>query len=101
MQPKNLLIALLISISIFSCKDDKEEKTDVVPLQSFVEPIEIKEFGFNLNDYIVKRDTIKKGDSFLGPFSFKIRDPSYIVSSPPIPEPTLTPILSFSLSSIS
>ena len=22
------------------------------------------EFGFNLNDYVVKRDTIKKGDSF-------------------------------------
>ena len=29
-----------------------------------VEPQEIFEFGFNLNDYVVKRDTIKKGDSF-------------------------------------
>ncbi|WP_035483674.1 peptidoglycan DD-metalloendopeptidase family protein [Gaetbulibacter saemankumensis] len=28
------------------------------------EPKEIHEFGFNLNDYVVKRDTIRKGDSF-------------------------------------
>ncbi|WP_335973412.1 peptidoglycan DD-metalloendopeptidase family protein [Gaetbulibacter jejuensis] len=64
MQSKKLLIALLIFTSILSCKDDEKEKIEEVPLQTFVEPEGIKEFGFNLNDYIVKRDTIKSGDSF-------------------------------------
>jgi murein DD-endopeptidase MepM/ murein hydrolase activator NlpD len=62
MKQRKLLIALLISISFFSCKTDKpvilEEE-----LQAYVEP-ELIEFGFNLNDYFVKRDTIKNGDSF-------------------------------------
>ncbi|TBV28486.1 MULTISPECIES: peptidoglycan DD-metalloendopeptidase family protein [Flavobacteriaceae] len=64
MQSKKLLIALLIFTSILSCKDDEKEKIEEAPLQTFVEPEGIKEFGFNLNDYIVKRDTIKSGDSF-------------------------------------
>lgn len=63
MQPKNLLIALFITLGIFSCKEDKEEIIEHQELQSYVEP-ELIEFGFNLNDYIVKRDTIKDGDSF-------------------------------------
>ena len=29
-----------------------------------VEPEEVYEFGFNLNDFFVKRDTIRRGDSF-------------------------------------
>lgn len=62
MRHKKLLIALLISISFFSCKN---EPKDVPPdLQAVVEPEQIVEFGFNLNDYVVKRDTIKSGDSF-------------------------------------
>src|SRR5690606_16719857 len=62
MKQKKLLIALLISISFFSCKN---EPKDVPPdLQAIVEPEEVLEFGFNLNDYFVKRDTIKSGDSF-------------------------------------
>ena len=63
MQPKRLLIALFICIGVFSCKDD-EGKPDVKSLQTFIKPEEVKEFGFNLKDYIVKRDTIKSGDSF-------------------------------------
>ncbi len=63
MQPKKIVIALFVCVSILSCKKDKEN-IDEIPLQNFVEPIEIKEFGFILNDYIVKRDTIRKGDSF-------------------------------------
>src|SRR5690606_25739385 len=35
---------------------------EVFPVQ--IEPVERIEFGFNLNDYIVKRDTIRSGDSF-------------------------------------
>ncbi|WP_033959826.1 M23 family metallopeptidase [Psychroserpens jangbogonensis] len=63
MQPKQLLIALLICFSFWSCKDD-DKKVDTEDLQSIVEPEQKKEFGFVLEDYIVKRDTIRKGDSF-------------------------------------
>lgn len=62
MQPKHLLIALFIGIGLFSCKE--EEKPVLEPVQAFVEPEPDKEFGFILEDYIVKRDTIRKGDSF-------------------------------------
>lgn len=62
MKQKILLIALLISISFFSCKEEIKVE-DTIEFQAFVEP-EIIEFGFNLNDYFVKRDTIKYGDSF-------------------------------------
>ena len=62
MQSKYLLIALCISIGLYSCKDDK--KLDQDELQSYVEPEPTKEFGFVLDDFVVKRDTIRKGDSF-------------------------------------
>ena len=57
------LIVLLLVVSIFGCKDD--EKTVVEDIEEVVEePKEIIEFGFNVQDYVVKRDTIRKGDSF-------------------------------------
>lgn len=62
MQSKHLLIALCISIGLFSCKED--EKLDQDKLQTYAEPEPAKEFGFVLDDFIVKRDTIQKGDSF-------------------------------------
>ncbi|MGM5469325.1 peptidoglycan DD-metalloendopeptidase family protein [Flavobacteriaceae bacterium LMO-SS05] len=63
MQSSKLLIALFICISIVACKQDQKlQETD--GLEAYVEPEDIYEFGFNLNDYIVKRDTIKSGDSF-------------------------------------
>ncbi|WP_435413346.1 peptidoglycan DD-metalloendopeptidase family protein [Psychroserpens mesophilus] len=63
MQPKQLLIALFICIGFWSCKED-DKKTQTEDLQTFVEPEPVKEFGFVLEDYIVKRDTIRRGDSF-------------------------------------
>ena len=62
MQSKHLLIALCISIGLISCKDDK--KLDSDELQTYVEPEPTREFGFVLDDFVVKRDTIRKGDSF-------------------------------------
>ncbi|MCK8479201.1 peptidoglycan DD-metalloendopeptidase family protein [Psychroserpens algicola] len=62
MQSKYLVIALFICMGFMSCKED--EKSDVTPLETYVEPEPDKEFGFVLEDYIVKRDTIKAGDSF-------------------------------------
>jgi len=61
---KIVLIATLICV-IQSCKSDKT--VNEIPINSLVEAkpiVENIEFGYNLNDYIVIRDTIKKGDSF-------------------------------------
>ena len=65
MQSKQLLIALFVCIGLWSCKDD-DKKTETAEIQTPVElePEPKKEFGFVLEDYIVKRDTIRKGDSF-------------------------------------
>ena len=52
-------ITLIISILLISCGEKKPElKPEIVK-----EKI-IKQFGFTLNDYTVKRDTVKSGDSF-------------------------------------
>src|SRR5690606_39427593 len=51
-------------LTLNSCKNEKsssiEEKLAVI------EPIieDVYEFGFNLNDFYVKRDTVRAGDSF-------------------------------------
>jgi len=62
MQPKKILIALMLCICAFSCKEDKESEIEIV--QAIQESEPTTEFGFVLEDYIVKRDTIKSGDSF-------------------------------------
>ncbi len=57
------LILVLLVFCIFGCK--KDEKSVVEDLVEIVEaPKQVLEFGFNLEDYVVKRDTIKRGDSF-------------------------------------
>ena len=45
-----------------ACKDDPQtpKKEEIAK----VEPQEVFEFGFKLNDFVVKRDTVRKGDSF-------------------------------------
>ena len=61
---KIVLIAALICV-IQSCKSDKT--INEIPVNSIAEVVPIAdklEFGYNLNDYIVIRDTVKKGDSF-------------------------------------
>ena len=59
MQSKKLLVALFIVFGFFSCKQEDQNSEE---LQAFEEtPDDIYEFGFNLNDYVVKRDTIRKG----------------------------------------
>ncbi|MCB0381857.1 MAG: peptidoglycan DD-metalloendopeptidase family protein [Psychroserpens sp.] len=63
MQPKQLLIAFFICIGFLSCKED-DKKTSIEDKQIEVEPEPKKEFGFVLDDYIVKKDTIRSGDSF-------------------------------------
>ncbi|PIA78721.1 peptidase M23 [Gaetbulibacter sp. 4G1] len=59
------LILLVLAIMVIACKKDKpappilEEEIAVVE-----KPQEVFEFGFKLSDYIVKRDTVKAGESF-------------------------------------
>lgn len=56
------IIAIAIACFFYSCKKQPEE--NLSKEIATVEPEEVYEFGFNLNNYIVKRDTIQKGDSF-------------------------------------
>jgi murein DD-endopeptidase MepM/ murein hydrolase activator NlpD len=65
MQLKRLIALTVIAASFLGCKNNnqieenshKEELAEVIEKDHY-------EFGFNLNNYIVKRDTIRKGDSF-------------------------------------
>jgi murein DD-endopeptidase MepM/ murein hydrolase activator NlpD len=63
MQLKQILIALFIAVCLLSCKEDKKE-IELEPSQTILEIEPIKEYGFVLDDYVVKRDTIRNGDSF-------------------------------------
>lgn len=65
MQLKNSLAILVIAISVWTCKEDKSSEIAHEKEQAeIVEEEKILEFGFDINDYIVQRDTIKSGDSF-------------------------------------
>lgn len=54
-------LIFIIALLVFSCKEEVKEPPQEL---SEIKPKEVYEFGFNLNDYIVKRDTIRSGDSF-------------------------------------
>ena len=57
---KNLISIFLGALILVSCKD-KVQNTEVAQPEP---PTPIYEFGYNLDDYIVIRDTVKKGESF-------------------------------------
>ena len=61
---KKTLALLAVIVAFAACK--KEITPLELPVNSFVEPIEIPrvEFGFNFSDFDVVQDTIKNGDSF-------------------------------------
>lgn len=64
MQLKRLIAIFFLLITICACKEDNPNEAETIEIAA-VEEEKIKhEFGFNLNDYVVKRDTIKQGDSF-------------------------------------
>ncbi|WP_136482038.1 peptidoglycan DD-metalloendopeptidase family protein [Cognatitamlana onchidii] len=59
------IVLLVLAIILSACKEDQKQEEVIVEEAVIVEtPKEVIEFGFNLNDYVVKRDTIKRGDSF-------------------------------------
>ena len=59
---KRCLVAVLLAFFFYAC-GEKEKQPDTEDLAVFVKE-DIYEFGFNLNNYHVVRDTIKKGDNF-------------------------------------
>ncbi len=63
-QLKRTIAILAILLCFTACK--KDVNPNILPVSSFVDPIEIPrvEFGFNLNDFKVVQDTIRSGDSF-------------------------------------
>ncbi len=63
MYQKSIVVAVLLGLVMWSCKEDVDN-INPEPFQTYIAPVELREFGFNLNDYIVKRDTIRSGDSF-------------------------------------
>lgn len=57
------LIAIVAPLLFFSCGNN-EYKTEHDQLEAIAEIEPNMEFGFDLNNYTVKRDTVKSGDSF-------------------------------------
>lgn len=65
MQLKTLIAIVIIALSVYACKEDNSAELEYKKeLAEIVEEEKILEFGFDINNYIVKRDTIQKGDSF-------------------------------------
>ena len=64
MQLKQFIIIVILTLSISACKEDNSKAEYQKQLAEIVEEEKILEFGFNIKNYIVKRDTVKKGDSF-------------------------------------
>ncbi|NAS31190.1 peptidoglycan DD-metalloendopeptidase family protein [Flavobacteriaceae bacterium R38] len=59
------LLVIVLTLLIFSCnKKQKEEPQISLDIAKEEVPVEVIEFGYNLNDYLVQRDTVKSGDSF-------------------------------------
>ncbi|MRI01431.1 peptidoglycan DD-metalloendopeptidase family protein [Kriegella sp. EG-1] len=55
--------------ALLSCKDDikvaSDSKKEIAEAKEPIKPIKIKkEYGFNLDQFTVKHDTVKRGDSF-------------------------------------
>ncbi len=58
---KNFFYLIILLIGIISCK--KEIKPIPKPI-IIEEPLIIKEFGYNIDDYIIIKDTVKKDETF-------------------------------------
>ncbi|TWO32157.1 peptidoglycan DD-metalloendopeptidase family protein [Seonamhaeicola sediminis] len=60
------LITIIFTLGFLfnACKEDKKEDVLHEELAVVEAPKDIYEFGFKLNDYVVKRDTVKTGESF-------------------------------------
>jgi len=57
---------LLLMVVLISCQQEKKEPLVIVPeiIEEIKEPPIVKEFGYNLTNFNVVRDTVRPGDSF-------------------------------------
>tara|TARA_R110002167_G_scaffold13570_19_gene56281 strand:+ start:2378 stop:3658 length:1281 start_codon:yes stop_codon:yes gene_type:complete len=58
---------LFLMVAFSSCSDQKLSepvKKEIADVTEVVKKVTVKQFGFNLDDFIVKLDTVKNGDSF-------------------------------------
>ncbi|MBC3758288.1 peptidoglycan DD-metalloendopeptidase family protein [Hyunsoonleella sp. SJ7] len=58
------LIGLALGIFFLGCKEESKPVVEQEVVEVIEEPEPVMEFGFALDDFIVKRDTIKNGDTF-------------------------------------
>ena len=65
---KNIWGILFIAIVMVSCKEDQaamenETKEEIAKIEAIEKPAVIK-YGFNLDEFTVQQDTVRRGDSF-------------------------------------
>ncbi|MEM9686091.1 MAG: peptidoglycan DD-metalloendopeptidase family protein [Bacteroidota bacterium] len=62
------MLFIFIAAVVLACKNEpgnEEDKTAITHEEKVPEkPVEVIEFGFNLDNYLIKKDTIKAGDTF-------------------------------------
>lgn len=64
---KQIFYTVFLLFSIIACNTNKKETGDTIPKvaeEVKKEPPSVVEFGFNLNEFTVVKDTVKPGDSF-------------------------------------
>ena len=59
-----IVVALVLSVVLYSCQDDKETENKNKVSNVKKTPPPVKEYGYVLDNFEVVRDTIKSGDSF-------------------------------------
>lgn len=63
---RNFITFLLVIIVLVSCKEDKNLAEGVSEIENtvFEEPVVVKQYGFNLDDFTVVQDTVAKNETF-------------------------------------
>ncbi len=56
--------AILVLILLTSCKEEISKKNDVAELKTIEQQVSVPQFGFNLDNFKVLKDTVRRGDSF-------------------------------------
>jgi murein DD-endopeptidase MepM/ murein hydrolase activator NlpD len=61
---QKIYVILFCCFFIVSCKNKKNQKEDLEKVEVIKKPEIIEAYGFNLNDFVVLRDTVRNGDIF-------------------------------------
>ncbi|WP_158974727.1 peptidoglycan DD-metalloendopeptidase family protein [Cellulophaga sp. L1A9] len=60
---QKICLIILTCLFLSSCGDEKKEKDTVEKVEVIEKPI-VEAYGFNLDDFVVLKDTVRNGDSF-------------------------------------